>query len=216
MKFGLTGLFSEKIRVSRNLPEILPIPMKREIYSLCKWPTFHYLPRSILIMISIQKPVLRLGSQGDDVKELQTLLNKHNYQLSVNGVFGELTDCYVKGFQFTHFLEADGIVGEKTWRALYKGAPVDMPVLKAGSKEQEAIKIVQTILANLSKSFNEFLPYYSGEINSVYGPQTESAVKDFQTNSGLVADGMVGERTWHGLCKHGHLRYYAEDVYPVC
>jgi hypothetical protein len=32
------------------------------------------------------------------------------------------------------FLLQDGIVGDKTWRSLFKGAPVDIPVLKKGSK----------------------------------------------------------------------------------
>ena len=32
-----------------------------------------------------------------------------------------------------------------------------------------------------------------------FGPSTEAAVKDFQHNSGLAADGIVGPNTWTAL-----------------
>lgn len=37
------------------------------------------------------------------------------------------------------------------------------------------------------------------EVDGIYGIQTENAVKDFQRTHGLVADGIVGERTWAKL-----------------
>jgi peptidoglycan hydrolase-like protein with peptidoglycan-binding domain len=36
-------------------------------------------------------------------------------------------------------------------------------------------------------------------VDGVYGPQTEVAVRGFQTSSGLVADGIVGPLTWAAL-----------------
>ena len=38
-----------------------------------------------------------------------------------------------------------------------------------------------------------------GEIDGVYGPKTEAAVRAFQSVSGLVVDGIVGPRTWAKL-----------------
>jgi N-acetylmuramoyl-L-alanine amidase len=38
-----------------------------------------------------------------------------------------------------------------------------------------------------------------GEVDSVYGPQTQSAVAQFQAAHGLVADGEVGDLTWRAL-----------------
>ena len=56
---------------------------------------------------------LRIGDKGDEVKKLQKLL-----KINADGVFGAQTEKAVKDFQWGHGLEMDGIVGEKTWRAL--------------------------------------------------------------------------------------------------
>jgi peptidoglycan hydrolase-like protein with peptidoglycan-binding domain len=175
----------------------------------------NYLTQEFSTMTTINKPTLRLGSNGEDVKELQRLLNKYYYNLPVNGVFGVWTENSVKDFQFSRFLDVDGIVGNKTWRALYSGAPVDMPVLRRGSRDAKAVKIVQNILANLSKSHTDFVPYYTGIVDSVFGVGTEDAVKTFQMNSGLVADGIVGSRTWHALSKHSYVLYHLEEALAV-
>ncbi|MCK9370999.1 peptidoglycan DD-metalloendopeptidase family protein [Candidatus Dojkabacteria bacterium] len=62
----------------------------------------------------IVKPILRLGSKGDAVKELQTKLGG----LVVDGKFGKLTKKVVVAFQLNNFLFPDGIVGAKTWAKL--------------------------------------------------------------------------------------------------
>lgn len=64
-------------------------------------------------------PTLRRGSQGDDVADLQMLLNsKFGYDLGIDGNFGKATENAVKDFQAKHGLTADGVVGAKTWKAL--------------------------------------------------------------------------------------------------
>ena len=64
-------------------------------------------------------PTLRRGSQGDEVAELQALLNaKQGYDLEIDGNFGKATEAAVRDFQAKHGLTADGIVGPKTWAAL--------------------------------------------------------------------------------------------------
>ena len=68
--------------------------------------------------------VLRLGSKGDAVKWLQTLLNsKADAGLAVDGVFGPSTDAAVRRIQgdirnffgLGNKLAVDGIVGPQTW-----------------------------------------------------------------------------------------------------
>lgn len=62
---------------------------------------------------------VRSGSRGDDVKTLQTMLNAvQNAGLSVDGIFGSLTEAAVKRFQSANGLTVDGICGAKTWAAL--------------------------------------------------------------------------------------------------
>jgi peptidoglycan hydrolase-like protein with peptidoglycan-binding domain len=153
--------------------------------------------------------VLHIGHSGPRVLKVQQLLNKWGYYLLENGVFGAELEAAVRDFQVTRFLNVDAIIGPQTEKALYTGAPVDMPMLQTGSSGQE-VRIVQVILANLSQSYEGFHPYYKGEVDGLYGPATEAAVKAFQANSGLNPDGIVGDRTWYGLSKHGYLRYYDE------
>ena len=66
---------------------------------------------------------LRLGSTGDDVLELQKLLNSAgNYNLAEDGSFGEKTLAAVKDYQTNNGLEVDGIVGTNTWGKLTGGS----------------------------------------------------------------------------------------------
>lgn len=54
--------------------------------------------------------LLKLGSQGEDVKQLQIKLG-----VDPIGKFGPKTEAAVKSWQSEHDLTADGIVGPKTW-----------------------------------------------------------------------------------------------------
>ena len=66
------------------------------------------------------KPVLRLGSTGPYVTELQEVLTKLLYYTSsIDGNFGTETENAVKRFQINNKLTADGVVGRDTWSALY-------------------------------------------------------------------------------------------------
>ena len=58
-------------------------------------------------------PVLKLGSRGPAVVELQRKL-----RISADGVFGPMTERAVKRFQRRRGLTVDGVVGPRTRRAL--------------------------------------------------------------------------------------------------
>ncbi|UKA23366.1 peptidoglycan-binding protein [Photobacterium damselae subsp. damselae] len=62
---------------------------------------------------SIKRVVLSNGSRGDDVRELQLMLN-----LEPDGVFGKDTRKAVMSFQINHDLLDDGVVGFDTWKEL--------------------------------------------------------------------------------------------------
>jgi len=71
--------------------------------------------------MSTTKPVLREGDQGAAVRELQMLLKAHlpnRHELTIDGDFGRKTQQAVTTFQRQAHLQADGIVGTNTWRAL--------------------------------------------------------------------------------------------------
>lgn len=61
---------------------------------------------------------LRQGTRGEDVKWLQNALNRAGADLTVDGVFGPLTDKAVRAYQKAKGLTVDGIVGPKTRAAL--------------------------------------------------------------------------------------------------
>jgi putative chitinase len=61
--------------------------------------------------------LLKLGSEGDDVKKLQEKLG-----IEAIGKFGPKTDAAVKAWQAANGLTADGIVGDGTWAKMFGGA----------------------------------------------------------------------------------------------
>jgi peptidoglycan hydrolase-like protein with peptidoglycan-binding domain len=58
--------------------------------------------------------MLKTGSRGEDVTELQSQLNELGYELDVDGVFGRETEAAVRHLQSSFDLGVDGIVGPKT------------------------------------------------------------------------------------------------------
>lgn len=70
-----------------------------------------------------RKPLLRVGSRGTAVRNLQAGLNRvfpAYSRLGVDGIFGPNTQRVVREFQRRSRLSADGVVGPKTRAALAK------------------------------------------------------------------------------------------------
>ena len=66
------------------------------------------------------RPVLRRGMKGEDVRTVQNVLNAAILppRLTVDGDFGPMTENAVKDFQREQKLSVDGVVGPITWGAL--------------------------------------------------------------------------------------------------
>jgi g-D-glutamyl-meso-diaminopimelate peptidase len=63
--------------------------------------------------------ILRLGSTGNNVKLVQSILTKIGYNPgTIDGIYGETTRQAVMEFQRNNGLISDGIVGPMTWRLL--------------------------------------------------------------------------------------------------
>lgn len=77
--------------------------------------------------VNIELTVLRKGSEGEEVKTLQRILNALGYKgkngkaLTVDGDFGTNSDFAVRAFQEAKGLSVDGIVGKNSWNKLLRG-----------------------------------------------------------------------------------------------
>ena len=122
------------------------------------------------------------------MKTLQHLLRAHGKNVAVDGIFGPATEGAVSAFQRSRGLAADGIVGPHTWSAL-------ILIVRRGSRG-EAVRGVQEEFQfrNLSGD-----PTKGPQIDGIFGPQTEAAVRGFQDALGIAVDGVVGPITWRAL-----------------
>jgi peptidoglycan hydrolase-like protein with peptidoglycan-binding domain len=127
---------------------------------------------------------------------LQTQLKSLGYYFgSITGNFDEATEEALIEFQNARGLPGDGVAGKSTWDELfpdYDNLPSvgNRPVLRKGDVG-EAVKTLQRELKKLM--------YYNGTDSGTFDDATLAAVKAFQANNGLGADGVVGEKTWAAL-----------------
>ncbi len=143
-------------------------------------------PQTIAMLNSADAKVYSaaLGDSGTDIEELQSRLKELGYMESVTGNFGELTQAAVKDFQEKNGLTADGAVNSQTREKLYS-EDVKANALSIGT-EGETVERIQKRLVQLG---------YLTQVDGKYGRDTVAAVKKFQQNSGLIADGYVGPET---------------------
>ncbi len=173
---------------------------------------------------------LRVGDAGNNVKIIQTQLNRisDNYPAipkigELNGVFGIDTENAVRKFQQIFNLQPTGEVDKPTWykiKQYYVGvkqlsdlvgegitlAEVQVPFsnrLQEGN-QGVGVKTIQYYL-NILAYFNPALSMVP--LDGVYGADTTAAVRTFQSFYGLPVTGMVGINTWNTMN-----RIYTETV----
>lgn len=61
---------------------------------------------------------VKRGDKGTSVRWVQFELVEAGYKLNIDGIFGAITEKYVREFQHSAKLEVDGIVGKNTRKAL--------------------------------------------------------------------------------------------------
>lgn len=143
---------------------------------------------SLLMNPSAKEYVMQSGDSGEDVEAVQQRLFELGYisnKSNITGTFGDKTETAVRDFQTSNKLTADGKVGNKTLQLLYS----DNVVSKFYSVGDEAEEI-KTYQQRLKK-----LGYYTGSVNGEYTKATAKAVKEFQDDNDLVADGNLGPAT---------------------
>jgi putative chitinase len=104
--------------------------------------------------------VLKVGSEGADVKKLQEKLGVESI-----GKFGPKTEAAVKAWQKANGLKDDGIVGDATWSKLFGESKPKVEVIKedvvitpVGSLNIDKLKghVPDTVLAQIPETAKKF------------------------------------------------------------
>ena len=138
--------------------------------------------------------LLKVGSNGEDVKKLQSFLG-----LTPDGIFGNGTSLAVKGWQSTHGLTADGIVGDGTWSKMFPNNSSSVitestPVLNVGGLKLEKLKghIPDSVIAQIPETAEKFqinTPLRLAHFLSQCSHES-AGFKVFQENLNYSADGL--------------------------
>ncbi|MBI2735416.1 MAG: peptidoglycan-binding protein [Rhodospirillales bacterium] len=133
------------------------------------------------------EPVLKQGSNGPDVRDLQQALKALGHDPgSIDGVFGARTTSAVKAFQQVREIAVDGIVGRVTWINIDE-ADQSEPVLRLGASGLPVRRLQSRMAA---------VGFDTGGVDGRFSQKTETAVRDLQQRSHLAVDGIVGPKTW--------------------
>lgn len=134
--------------------------------------------------------VYPVNNTGDDtIAYIQRTLNSlYGANLTVDGIYGKRTKtAIIKGLQtelnkqFNANLAVDGVLGAKTKAALR--------TVKKGARGNLTF-LIQSALYVLG---------YGTYPDKIFGTATENAVKNFQSDNGLVSDGIAGRATQSAL-----------------
>jgi peptidoglycan hydrolase-like protein with peptidoglycan-binding domain len=150
-------------------------------------------------------PQVKYRDHGKHVLALQLALRTEGYSyLHGTGNYAGETLRAVKDFQRKHHIKASGIVGSKTWQELVGTRPATMTgntleVIKAfslnpGERNEESLDNLYNMLQRIYPYFTEWAPAADAD-HSVYGPDLQKMVRDFQKRAGIKASGIVGPKT---------------------
>jgi peptidoglycan hydrolase-like protein with peptidoglycan-binding domain len=119
------------------------------------------------------------GDHGADVKAVQRLLRAKGAHIGVDGDFGKHTEAAVRGFQRSHGLEPDGVVGANTLKKLLQkpgSTASDDRVVHVGDRGKDVLAAEKRLTT---------LGYNSGKVDGRYDQQTARAVRAFKRDEGL-------------------------------
>jgi N-acetylmuramoyl-L-alanine amidase len=115
----------------------------------------------------------------------------------VTAVFDDATDQAVRAFQQQRGLPVDGIVGPATYQALdearWRLGDRILFYVPARLLAGDDVAALQQRLLDMG--------FDCGRVDGLFGVETDEALRDFQRNTGLVADGTCGPATFKALTR---------------
>ena len=147
--------------------------------------------------VSVQS-LSKIGSRGDEVRQIQTVLKNQGYYTgNVDGIYGTITKNAVIAFQKNNGLTADGIAGTKTLKALgiesgntyggYSSSDYELlaRIISAEARGEEYLGQVAVGAVVLNRiehpSFPDTLPgviYQNGAFSCLYDGQFYEPIAD--------------------------------------
>ena len=152
----------------------------------------------------IPRSTLKQGMRGDDVMDLQNLLQDAGYSVGragADGIYGSDTFRAVAAFQEDHGLAVDGIAGRETLAALdeavYGQEKTDQPAAEPEKFWLPDLEIGASGSAvSLLQSALNIRGYDCGKPDGQFGPKTQAALNRFKSNRNLEANGIADRKTW--------------------
>ncbi len=149
---------------------------------------------------NIPDDTLQKGDSGSDVTVMQRLLFDLDFDVKVDGIFGEGTVEAVKKFQQKHSLPVTGTVSPEVLGVMQEEASLPkVPGKKfsTGSYVRKGDSGSAVLLIQEALNKKGVLPKVNED--GVFGTNTVTAVKTFQTQNNLDVDGIVGPDTFQAL-----------------
>lgn len=113
---------------------------------------FAFLP--VAVLAEDEVPVLKMGMEGSEVKELQQLFNSLGYNIEVDGHFGQQTKTIVEAFQASFGLGSDGVVGQETWEVLQEAKPFLAYIVMPGDTLSRIAQSFDTTISAIKMANN--------------------------------------------------------------
>lgn len=149
-------------------------------------------------LITVTALPLALGSTGPEVAEMQRRLRAAGCDTASSpaGVFDEATRDALLAYQTARGLIADGRCDADTWTALVESEHHlgdRLLCLRSPMMRGDDVADLQLRLGALG--------FDAGRVDGIFGPDTQTAVADFQRNAGLVMDSVCGPDTVAALVR---------------
>lgn len=140
--------------------------------------------------------LLRMGSKGKRVREVQSLLLRSGYAVKVDGDFGPSTRDFVKEFQRANGLQVDGIVGPQTYKILSarradstdepgKQAAFEIPTVRAGG-------LAAVVAAATPAAIQEAKNGLEAAATQIVGAGVQNVILDYVANGLTIAAAGLG------------------------